>query len=463
MVTHSLNSKNTSILGVKMRSILVTLVVLAVSSSATAGDISMDKIRAGIGYKLHAVCSGLFHQKIPMERIDKNLAALDPILSKLPIQIDHKKKRVSFLRMKETYYRPGFGCIMRQNPLSRRLKTPEVVNEIVNKPLERIESAKLAELGIDETILQRAVDTYMAEESTIVKNGHSRAIVVAYKNNIIAEKYLRDFNAESKNISWSVAKSVTAVLAGIAIDQGIVQAGEAVPAKLEQFVEGDLNGLTLDDLLQMKAGLAFDEDYDNYSSDVFKMLLTKENMAKYVIQKPMTSEPGETLNYSTGTTQLVSAFLRYSMENDEQYLRFPAENLFKPLGTSSAEFTLDQSGTFVGGAWVYMTAEDWTKFGILMQNKGVAADGTRILSSATFSWLLEPANEQKTRARHFQINIGGNNWKDLPEDAFAAVGHFSQLILAVPSKELVIVRLGLTTKGGFDLNGLGREVLASFK
>jgi CubicO group peptidase (beta-lactamase class C family) len=205
--------------------------------------------------------------------------------------------------------------------------------------------------------------------------------------------------------------------------------------------------ITLDHLLRMSSGLAFNEDVSDPLHDVTYMLTQVGDMAAYAIDKPLQNEPGRDWHYSSGTTNIISGILRRTV-GDASYHGFPRRALFEPLGMRSAVIEPDASGTFVGSSFMYATARDWAKFGQLYLQDGVW-DGKRLLPDGWVKYTTTPAPtvSDASYGAHFWLNIppeyrsaGGS---PLPADAFHAVGHEGQFLTIIPSQRLVIVRLGL--------------------
>jgi CubicO group peptidase (beta-lactamase class C family) len=177
------------------------------------------------------------------------------------------------------------------------------------------------------------------------------------------------------------------------------------------------------------------------------MLLRTPDMARYAASKRLVAEPGSRWSYSSGTTNILSRVIRRAVGNSD-YLLFPHRALFQPLGMKSVVLEPDASGTFVGSSYVYATARDWAKLGLLYLQDGLW-NGERILPDGWVRHATTPAVSATGNAfgAHFWVQIpdeytSGWNFEWLPQDAFHAVGHGGQFITIIPSRELVVVRLG---------------------
>lgn len=292
--------------------------------------------------------------------------------------------------------------------------------------------------------------------------GESRAVVVIQGGRLVAERYGARFTADSRLVSWSMAKSVTAALAGILVADGKVTLDS--PIAPPQWRDGDRRrAITLRQALQMADGLAWNEiDYaDVLQNDAAKMLFGegRENIVAYAARKPLRHDPGTIWTYSSGTTNLISAALSRALgprrigdsTGREQYRNFMVDRLFRPIGMRSAAPEFDAAGNFYASSLLHATARDWAKFGYLHLRDGVW-DGQRILPPGWVDFVRTPATADGA------VEYGAHWWlspanregtlKDGPHDTFEARGYQGQRILVIPSKDAVVVHLGLMRSEG---------------
>jgi CubicO group peptidase (beta-lactamase class C family) len=205
--------------------------------------------------------------------------------------------------------------------------------------------------------------------------------------------------------------------------------------------------IKVDQLLRMTSGLSFDEDYENHASDVVQMLFVKGDKAAFAASKSLRYPPGSHWSYSGGASNIIARLLRQRFASGRDYLRFPRQHLFQPLGMRSAVLEPDEAGTFVGSSFMYASARDWARLGLLYLHDGVW-QGRRLLPQGWVSYSLTPT-QGAPDARY-----GAHVWLKLPqspllgeppmpEDAYYMLGHDQQIVAVVPSRDLVIVRLGL--------------------
>ena len=270
------------------------------------------------------------------------------------------------------------------------------------------------------------------------------AQLVLHKGEVVSEFYGPEVTAETTLISWSMAKSMTHALVGIAQMDGLlhVENNNLFP----EWANDERRNITLQHLLEMRSGLSWVEDYvDDEASDVIDMLFGsgKDDNAGYAIAQPLASVPGAEWLYSSGTTNIVTRLLGNALGDDNgshvNIERFMRGRLFDAI-LMQAEPKFDAAGTFVGSSYVYATARDFAKFGLLYLRDGVC-NGVRILPEG---WV------DHARAQHvFDSDTGlgyGAHWWTLPgeHNSLVASGYEGQYIMVIPDRDLVVVRLGKT-------------------
>ena len=315
---------------------------------------------------------------------------------------------------------------------------------------------------LDSAKLQLAIRHVFQEKDTILPI-RTRAVVVLYKGQLIAEHYADGFSARTKLGGWSMTKTVISALIGILVKQGKLTVDLPAPVPEWRDARDPRHAITISDLLHQRSGLSFDENYAKLS-DATKMLFEKADMGGFTAAHVLQEEPGAMFYYSSGNTNILSRIIRQTV-GDSFYYRFPSEELFYKLGMYSVIMEPDPSGTFVGSSYMYATARDWARFGLLYLNDGVF-NNERILPAG---WVAESTKPVGSDIKGYGYQIWLNKGADAsvrrypaaPPDMYYADGFESQLIFVIPSKNLVIVRLGLTQHNNFDANNFLQEVLAS--
>jgi CubicO group peptidase (beta-lactamase class C family) len=286
--------------------------------------------------------------------------------------------------------------------------------------------------------------------------GISLAMVVLQRGEVVAERYGTSpdtpfgpggpVEPETRLISWSMAKSIVHAAVGVLVRDGAIDptAVAAVPA----WTETDKERITLLDLLEMRPGLRFVEDYVNgETSHCIDMLFGagSDDHAAYAADLPLDHAPGTVWNYSSGTTNIICRIVGDVVGGGEPGMRaFLRDRLFGPVGMESAEPRFDAAGTWVGSSYVHATARDFARFGELYRNDGFV-DGQRILPEG---WV----DHGRTSVAHDPADgvpggfDYGRHWWMWPAfpGSVAAHGYEGQYIVVVPDRELVVVHLGKT-------------------
>lgn len=294
----------------------------------------------------------------------------------------------------------------------------------------------------------------------------TRAVVVVHRGRLVAERYAPGFHAAMPLPGWSMTKTLTHALLGVRVLQGALPT--AAPLPVPEWRDDDRHTTRLDDLLTMTAGLGWREDYDDPRSDVLRMLFASSDHAAVYAAMPRTAARGVSFVYSSGATNLLCRVLRTTFDDDRAYWAFPATALFAPLGMRSAVLETDPSGTFVGSSYGFATARDWARLALLYAGDGVFC-GRRLLPPGwvAAATTAHPASGGRF-GRHLWLNgdpdgdgPAAARWPELPPDLVHLDGHEGQYGVVIPSRELVVVRLGCTKSGGFDLRRLLQALLAA--
>ncbi|EDT39240.1 serine hydrolase domain-containing protein [Burkholderia ambifaria] len=407
------------------------------------------------GYAAKALCSGVFVSGRPAASvIDVDImAGVHPLLKLVRPSLDPEHHRAvatfaGFAR-READFRPGLGCTLALGPSPGVL--PAALPPVADPPPASDAAPPAPPTGIDARKLHAALDRAF-DEPDPARPRRTRAVVVMWHGHVIAERYAPGFTADTPLPGWSMTKTVTAALAGVLVAQHklSLDASALLP---EWRASGDSRAaITLDELLRMTSGLQFNEDYDDPLSDVAVMLFTQPDTARFASAKQLAAQPGTQWYYSSGTSAIVARVMREALGGTEaDYLAFPRRALFEPLGMRSAVFEPDAAGTLGSPSYLYASAHDWARFGQLLLQDGVW-NGQRLLPEGWVRYLTRatPQSTQQEFGAHLWVKVPEPfNDRDphasaMPADAFHAVGHEGQFVSVVPSRELVVVRLGLS-------------------
>lgn len=294
---------------------------------------------------------------------------------------------------------------------------------------------------------------YLTKSFLIVKDGK-----------IVYEKSAEGFDVKTPQRLWSVSKSISSILIGIAQKQGLLN----ITDKVNQFYPNMDERLEISHLLHMSSGLLWNEAYENnpLDSDVLNMLFIggHRNMASYVAGKKQEFAPGERFNYSSGETNFMMSLLQKKISRLD-YDTFPWKKLFTPLGITTATWERDHTGNFIGSSYLYLSPEDLARVGQLFLNEGVWGDQEIITKdwikyslTRTLSQNNLPPVEQKEESygAHWwlntKINGVGKKHPNAPEDIYMALGHHGQSMIVVPEENIIFVRTAIDKDGVFDRN-----------
>ncbi len=427
----------------------------------------------GSGFLTHIVCSGTFVSgRDPQAVVTEDVSNFGPV-SLFRWNVDREAKSVTAslfgLGRRTALFREGLGCTVAIGKTEAELRAQAEGLFTVEPPILDPDTlwpdGERADLGalpgdVDAARLKAAVAAAFAEPNGKHRR-NTRALLVVHRGRVVAERYAPGFDATMPLLGWSMAKTALNALVGVMVGDGTLKTSDE--ALLPQWREdGDpRREITLDQLLRMTSGL----DFENEPSK--RMLFTMGDIGTFAASTPLTHPPGEVWDYSQGPSNIIALIMRERFPNERDYLRFPRERLFWRLGMRSAVLEPDASGTFIGSSFMYASARDWARLGLLFLQDGVW-QGRRILPDGWVDY-TRAATPQSPGGRY-----GAHVWLRLPdsadlgvppmpEDAYYMLGYDQQIVAIVPSRDLVIVRLGLTRKAkGFDHAQVLAPIVAAF-
>jgi len=169
-------------------------------------------------------------------------------------------------------------------------------------------------------------------------------------------------------------------------------------------------------------------------------LYLEPDMAGFARAQPLAHPPGEFWSYSSGTANILSRLVQDA--SGGLGAKYPAEKLFKPLGMTSATMEADEYGTLVSSSYMYATARDWARYGLFLAQDGVWR-GRELLPRGYVAMMASPVAASGGQYGHGLVWLSSSG-AGLPADTFWMEGHDGQSTAIIPSRQLVIVRLGLT-------------------
>lgn len=278
-----------------------------------------------------------------------------------------------------------------------------------------------------------------ARDYAFTPDKHTQGLVVVRGGRIVDEWYAPGEGPRSWAASWSMAKSITSILIGIAIDRHeIAGVDEPMTTWFPEWAGTPKASMTLRNVLQMESGLKWNEGYDPAdiaNSDVIQMGLSADELA-YAASRPLEVAPGTRFQYSSGDAMLLSGVLQRAtgMPADA----YAKQMLFGPLGISQLEWWRDAAGHTLTYCCVDTTSRNFARIGLLYLHDG-NWNGRQIVSA---SWVHDSL--QGTPESDGQY---GYQWwlASLPgvDGPIAMMnGHDGQFTYVIPSLDMVVVRNG---------------------
>lgn len=463
---------------------LIVIIVVAVAYYLVAevGPI-------GAGYKAKMLCSYLFVSGREIGSVmDNDLEPFNPLLRYVDYQVDTAEKSVvasAFgLVTRKARYQEGLGCTVippsyKDEPLFPAVKYLELQPENPDSipwPTGNLNATGSFPGEVDEGKLKAALDKEFSEPNP-EKPRRTRAVVVVYKGKIVAERYTAGFDKDTPMHGWSMTKSITNALIGVLVGQGKISVND--PAPIEQWQKpGDPHAaITVDHLLRMSAGFDFHHDM-NPTGQRQQALFGGIDSVAYSVACPLEVEPGTRWEYANANPHVLLKIIHDLVGGtDQDTLYFPRTALFNKIGMRSALIEPDPYGNLIGTSFGWATARDWARFGLLYLNDGVW-EGERLLPEGWVDYTRTPAPTAKNKhyGALFWLNAGATDFTQitpeekggrntppflsLPPDAYFANGHDGKRVAIIPSRKVVVVRLGLSRSSvTWDYEGFMADVL----
>lgn len=340
----------------------------------------------------------------------------------------------------------------------------------------------IARYADDAAISEQALKDAIAPFFNDATLSETRAVVIMHGGLIVAERYAPGYTPETKLISWSMAKSVTAALVGFMVADGLLVLDDPAPVS-EWANAGDARSrITLRQLLHMSSGIDHTEVPEEgktiYEADTPRMLFLdgRENVARYAEGRMLEAEPGKKFEYSSATSHILADIMTRALTDSRNpqvrrdvMLEYARGRLFEPLGMTSVVPEFDRNGTMLGGSIIHATARDWAKFGEFLRNNG-SVRSAQLLPTSWVRFMRTSSANDAAYGGHIWLNKRRPAGRDqvlfpgkAPSDVFAALGHLGQFVVVSPQQKLTIVRLGKTQDDVLDpVNDQLAKVIALF-
>ena len=417
------------------------------------------------GYTSKYLCSLAFNSGLdPEVGFDTYVKPMHVLFAGVVPEIDREHKTVTsryfgFLRPRKAVWREGCGCTLLVDQTEEELRSRYDPPSIDSMTMAMKTSAALWPEGqavsrdsMDAGIRWSAIDSILdraMEEHT--DDPHDRwntlALVVAWKGRIIGERYAPGVHEDTPLLGWSAAKSITGSLTGVMVQKHGLDI--TLPVGLPEWVGDERKEITINHLLRMESGLDFEENYAPFA-DATEMLYASTDMGHYAAMHPLAAGPGERWAYSSGTSNILADVLYDRMGGTPGALHHLAyQEFFNRLGITTAIFEHDESDAFVGSSYLYMSARDWLRVCKLYMDNGIW-NGEQILPEGWVKYALTPTPHATDSCYGAQIWLNAaadpshRRCPGLPADAFFFRGFQGQWIVGIPSKGLMLARLGVT-------------------
>lgn len=445
-----------------MRTFFKIILFVAIVALLWGGYTLYGTARLATAYVAKTMCSAVFvSQRTPASVYRDELADYAYISAHIDTSEKIVTASIHGLAARSALYRPGLGATLvigcEVKDLLKQAGQPLVPQPNLQEgqlwPRGSNVDTTSTPAGVDRQKLQRALTNAFAEKVPGAPR-LTRGIVVVYKGQIIAERYGNGFFVHTPQLGWSMTKSAMNTLMGILVGDGLIKVHAPAPLPEWRGTGDPRRHITVHHLLHMCSGLQFNENYGATINDVTSMLFGTDDAAAYALHKKLVYPVGTHLSYSSGTSNILARILFNAMgQSLHDYWSMPRRRLFDPIGMASAVIEPDGSGVFVGASFMYATARDWARLGLLYLQDGVWQE-KRILPEGwvRYSITADSSARRGEYGAQLWLNIGPPGLAEqrpqpqLPADLFSFRGHDGQFVWIIPSRHLVIVRLGYTRK-----------------
>lgn len=416
----------------------------------------------GAGMAAKGVCSAAFVAGRPVQNLlAEEVLPASPILRAVTVEIDEVHHTVTArfagIAARTAALVRNRGCVLDAPPDPGAKTYAPTVDSSRSWPLgDATVPVEQWGPGVDVPKLQKTVNEVFAGAGD-TEGTNARGLAVIQHGRLLVLREAPGFAPGTPLHGWSMTKSVLGMLThklaadtGLALDAAVVNVFPAgrEPAWVAQWRKDGRKDIKVSDLLYMRDGLASTEDYNPWGS-VPQMLWSASDAAAWAANHPLEAAPGSRWRYLSATANLLSAVDRARFASDEDYWRYPAKALFEPIGAKSAVMETDTMGNWVGSSYLWASTSDWARLGQLMLQDG-KWDNKQVLPPGWLQRARTPSVAQGEGAAYTAMsylygersNGECRKYPGVPEDTLAWSGHWGQTVAMVPSRQVVIVRLG---------------------
>lgn len=398
------------------------------------------KLNILAGYSAKNTASSVFLANRSIEFTDKTDNNFSPVNLATDIVDENKKvasSSVFNLLTRKAINREGLGSVLTINEAD---ETADYLKPKRTKP-NNLTPYPYGNAPQKDTIFTNVNYNKLNETiASVFGKNQSRAVVVIYKDQIIAEKYEDGFTKDSRILGWSMTKSILSTVFGIMQYQEKLNVANIAP--INSWKNDVRKDISIHNLLQMNSGLEWDENYDEIS-DATKMLFLERDMTKMQEEKPLSGKINASWNYSSGTSNLLSGIVRNQFKTHQEYLDYWYTDFIDKIGMNSMVLETDLAGNYVASSYAWATPRDWGKFGLLYLHKG-NWNGEQVFAKEWADYIAQPTpTSNGTYGAQFWLNAEGQ-FKDVPKNMYFADGYQGQRVYVLPDQNLVIVRMALS-------------------
>lgn len=424
-------------------------------------------IPAGNGYSALELCSRTLLSKQSLELVrtryvEPKVAPLPSIwkLDAGPTAVSVRTGLPGLENPRTAIYREGLGCTIVPPGSTEAELRAQSFALVTDPPADAQQPWPLGEgqpesaaLSADKraVIEKHAALLFGEQVDGLKKAKNTTALLVAQDGKLVYERYAQELSREQPQLGWSMTKTVTAMLAGVLQRKGVIELDK--PVGLNRWKGTPKAAITWQQLLNMAPGMAWFEGYGG-KSDATEMLFSQADQGIWAADRELASKPGTVFTYSTGFTNIAMRRMRELVGGSPQAIYdLYQKELFAPLGIRHGVIEPDASGTPVGGARGMLRPVDWLRLGQLIANGGTW-NGATILTPEYVSFMTGPSPAD--------AGYGGFMWRQpsarvseelrarLPQDLVYFAGHLGQFTIIVPSKRLIVLRMGVSVGGNME-------------
>jgi CubicO group peptidase (beta-lactamase class C family) len=457
-----------------MRKVLLigVMVVAAVAIVAFLRLRPGTAARVATGLVSHTLCSETFVAGLDARQTFaetfESMPGIRRLIPLLRYEVDRNHGEVTATLAgrfeRRAVYREGFGCALVYDAVAGHATGAGPPTDSGTQPANVPDIAGAAVVEPADERLRAALDRAFAEPAQGPPRG-TKAVIVLHDDRVIAERYGTGYNIDTPLLAWSVSKSVVNALIGILVRQGRLSVGAPAPVPAWRDPSDPRHAITIEELMRMTSGLALAETNSGFDPSS-RMLYTEPDMAGFAESAGLRAAPGTRYSYSSPSTLILSRIIRDAVGGRaEDVRRFAERELFDPLGMRHVTIEFDATGTPIGSTYMFATARDWARFGMLYMNDGVVSR-RRILPEGWVRYSASPTpGARDGYGAGFFTNRGDSDFArrrvrgGMPADSFFASGTLGQRIVIAPAERLVVVRFGRAQDWpDFDIRGLIRLV-----